>query len=34
MKMKPESTWIEKLAQGIGLISDLTEKRIPDSEMR
>ena len=31
--MQPESTWIEKIAQGIGLIPDLTEKRIPDSEM-
>ena len=34
MKMQPESTWIEKMAQRIGLIPDLTEKKIPDSEMR
>ena len=25
MKMQPEASWIEKMAQGIGLIPDLTE---------
>ena len=34
MKMQPEASWIEKMAQGIGLIPDLTESEIPKSEMR
>ena len=34
MKMQPEASWIEKMAQGIGLIPDLTESETPKSEMR
>ena len=33
MKMQPESSWIEKLAQGIGLISDLSETKTSETVM-
>ena len=33
MKMQPDPTWIEKMAQGIGLIPDLSEKKTHFSEM-
>ena len=33
MRMQPEATWIEKLAQGVGLIPDLTESVTEESEM-
>ena len=33
MKMQPESTWIEKLAQGIGLIPDLSETKTSETVM-
>ena len=33
MRMQPEATWIEKLAQGLGLIPDLTESVTEESEM-
>ena len=32
MKMQPESTWIEKIAQGMGLIPDLSEKKTSENE--
>ena len=31
--MQPESTWIEKLAQGIGLIPDLSETKTSETVM-
>ena len=33
MKMQPESTWIEKIAQGIGLIPDLSKTKTSEPEM-
>ena len=31
--MQPESTWIEKMAQGIGLIPDLYETKTSETVM-